>query len=292
VSSTVPFAINTVGSATVGTWTALPVGRHNFAGDLGDVLVYDRALSTTERTAVETYLQQKYSGALSPDALPNLVLWLDADTITGVPDGGEIAHWPDTSGAGHAAGQSVPAWRPALQTSGFNGHPVARFDGVDDFLTIPNTIIAGSTARTLLVVARPNTVGNVGFVDLGNGTTPGGAFLLTPEYGVRISGGNRLYQGTAPTGVPAIYTVSSNGPSSTNVVAWANGTSLAPASTVAASINTVGPAVIGTFTALPIGRHNLTGDIAEIVAYSRALSAAERQAVEHYLATKYGIALP
>jgi hypothetical protein len=293
VAGTATVAVNTTGNASIGTYTAVPIGPHNFAGDIGDVIVYDRALGDAERQTVESFLQRKYAAALSPPAaVPGMVLWLDAEQLAGLQHGSAIASWPDVSGANHSASQSSSSRRPVFSTNVFNGRPVVRFDGIDDFLAIAGAVVSGSTSRTVFVVARPNVVRNVSYIDLGTGGSTGAAFMLTPEYGVRVHGGNRLYQAAAATNAAQLYTVSLNGPSTTDLTAWVNGVGLGVANTVVSTINTTGTGLVGTYTAVPVGPHNLAGDIAEIIVYNRALSTQERATVEQSLGNKYGIALP
>ena len=42
-----------------------PVGQPVFAGDIAEILVYDRGLATKERLELEDYLSRKYGIALS-----------------------------------------------------------------------------------------------------------------------------------------------------------------------------------------------------------------------------------
>jgi autotransporter-associated beta strand protein len=130
---------------------------------IGEVLVYDAALSDGTRKNVEAYLKNKWTGAsvavtpvlqtglpVSPtaDAFNGLKLWLDVSTpsslftnATGVgavtTSGQPVGYWGDLSGNGKPAKQSTLASRPAYVTNaaGFNGCPVLQFDGTDDDIT-------------------------------------------------------------------------------------------------------------------------------------------------------------
>src|SRR6185369_7987654 len=115
-------------------------------------------------------------------------------------NGAAIATWPDLSGAGHHAIQNATADRPVYQVNGLNGRAAVRFDGSDDYLSLTGSVVTGATARTVFVVGRPTVVGNNGFVDLGAGGSRGAAFMLTPEYRVRVNGGNRLWSPGATAG--------------------------------------------------------------------------------------------
>jgi hypothetical protein len=59
-AETASIEISTNGPGAVGTWSLAPVGANNFAGDIGELLVYDRALSASERKTLEQILSSKY----------------------------------------------------------------------------------------------------------------------------------------------------------------------------------------------------------------------------------------
>jgi hypothetical protein len=219
------------------------------------------------------------------------VLWLDASQITGVPDGGTLGSWLDRSGTAHHATQATLSLQPTYRAAGLNGHPSLRFDGIDDYMRLASPLLTGSTPRTVVFVMRPTTIGNRGIVDLGDGATTGGAFMITPEYGVRVQAGNRLFQ-QAASGAAEIGVVTLTGGTTDAIAARINGVVLSPASTASVAINTTGLATVGSFTALLTNRYNFAGDIAEILVYNRALSAGEIDSVQRYLSGKYGIAVP
>jgi hypothetical protein len=56
-TTTVAATVQTTGSGSVGRWTA---GGKNFNGDIAEIIVYSRALSTGEQQTVEQYLRAKY----------------------------------------------------------------------------------------------------------------------------------------------------------------------------------------------------------------------------------------
>jgi hypothetical protein len=76
-------------------------------------------------------------------------LWLKSESLTG-SDGSTIASWADSSGNSNDATQSTTANKPITKTAQANGHPVARFDGVNDSLAFT----AISTARTIIFVYK------------------------------------------------------------------------------------------------------------------------------------------
>lgn len=68
---------------------------------------------------------------LPQDAL----LWLDAEALVAVPDGGRVAAWTDArgAGAGPTAAQPLPAARPTFRSAALNGRPGVDFDGASTF---------------------------------------------------------------------------------------------------------------------------------------------------------------
>jgi hypothetical protein len=151
------------------------------------------------------------------------VLWLDARQITGLVDGVPVASWSDASPALRTATQSTPSSRPIYRTNAINGRPALRFDGIDDYLTVAATLVPGSQNRTLLVVARPDVIGNDSIIDLGNGSVANAAFMITPEHATRINGGNRIWVQSAQTSTATIAAFALTGTTTANLLAWVNG---------------------------------------------------------------------
>jgi hypothetical protein len=218
-----------------------------------------------------------------------LALWLDAKQITGVATGTPLLWWPDFSGNHRHPTQVTAGSRPTYQSAAINGQPGVRFDGVDDYLTLSGNVVTGAQARTVFVVGRPTVVGNKGFIDLGHGGTVGGAFMLTSEYAVRVSGGNAIFGPAATAGTPALYVVQLNGTTTATINAWQNGAPRNVTSSTNVTIATTGPGIVGGWAAVPVAATSYAGDIAEIVVYDRALSLTERQNLEQYLTAKYGL---
>jgi len=218
-----------------------------------------------------------------------MLLWLDAQSLEWLTDGARVAAWYDASPRRYVARQSSKPSQPTYRRAMLNGRPVVHFDGADDHLTIAATVVSGNQNRTVFMVARPDAIGSKGMIDLGGGRTTEGAFMVTPEYGVRVSGGYRLWQQQASTSTAAITAFVLNGSTTEGLSAWINGRLAAAADTKVAAINTKGTTIIGGYTAAPSRQHGFRGDIAEIIVYDRALTDMERQSLEQDLARKYGI---
>ena len=79
-----------------------------------------------------------------------------------------------------------------------------------------------------------------------------GRVLVTPEYGVRINAGSRLWSPAASTTAAAVGVVQFNGSTTSNLTAWVNGTKLTPRSTGVANVQTAGTGTVGAWTAAPV----------------------------------------
>lgn len=110
-------------------------------------------------------------GPLSPidGVLP--VLWLEADRIIGLSDGDPIATWLDASQGGNNATQAVAGKRPTYKTNIINGKPVARFDGGDCLITssVDLSAIDDVTIFAIFTAATGATVQAI--IEHGNGAS-------------------------------------------------------------------------------------------------------------------------
>ncbi len=81
-------------------------------------------------------------------------LWQDsARTTPAVLDDADVGSWDDASGNGNHAQQATSGKRPILKTNILNGHPVVRFDGSDDILTLLSNLTG--TSHTILMLVKP-----------------------------------------------------------------------------------------------------------------------------------------
>lgn len=205
----------------------------------------------------------------TPASVAGLVLWLEADVLTGLVDGDPVATWPDRSGGGLDAAQAVGGNRPAYRTGVIGGLPVVRFDGVNDFLLTPS--IAGTVGTVVAVLD----------------TVSGGSAVAG------FSGINRRLVTFYPTAA-TIYAGDGNEFFGTAFTTYVGGvaTSAAPAGAFAVSqVATGSPPTAGA--ALGIGFDNSigywAGDLALWLLYGSALGATDRQAVEAWALTRYGL---
>ena len=121
------------GLASVGS-EASTVNSYN--GDIAEIVVYNTALSATDRARVEKYLANKWGIANVPDPTP------------------PVGYWGDKSGNARHATQATGANRPTVSTTTLNGRRTLGFDGSDDRLDIA---ALDTTPATVFSVVRHNS---------------------------------------------------------------------------------------------------------------------------------------
>jgi hypothetical protein len=269
-------------------------------------------------------------------AITGLQLWLDAsdastlfDATSGgslvAADGG-VARWEDKSGNARHFTQSTSGNRPLRKTGIQNSLAVLRFDGSNDFMSVPSSTAIFKFLHdgdsTVFVVLKPGVVANPDalYWILGNSTDSGSTDEQTGYYlryddrtsaradlddslvHVVLNGGSPRFVGVAKSALP------SNTFSLATVRGDPGNATIASRSQVrrngGSAITQVTSDTNGA-TALPTGNATqnmfvgatpgatpswpLNGDIAEIIMYDTALSDANRADVESYLTTKWAI---
>lgn len=229
-----------------------------------------------------------------------LAAWWKADAGV-VADGGKVAQWQDQSGHAHHAVQAAPAARPLLVANGLGGKPVLRFDGAANAMSF-ECPMSGQTGLTLIMVAGSSK--NLAGTELGNYAAiqwtesgPWGAIFLSPQQaGVSWRFGSAQFGNMNGWGrpnespkTPTVNTVRKDGAKEELFVQGVPAlTAKDPRYPCIAHTQDVGTIGAGTDD-----RRNplrfYAGDIAEILVFTRAITEAERDAIERYLRTKYGI---
>jgi hypothetical protein len=105
-----------------------------------------------------------------------LVLWLKADSLNKIGDGGAVAVWPDSSRNGLDPFQDESGKRPVWKAKAVNGLPAVRFDGADDHLRTRyyrDLLFASYKVSVFAVFRAAERVGNRGLVRTGASTTVG-----------------------------------------------------------------------------------------------------------------------
>ncbi|MDD2600378.1 MAG: hypothetical protein PHO37_14345, partial [Kiritimatiellae bacterium] len=255
-------------------WSSGTYQRY-FRGFVGEVLVYDRALSAAERATVESYLSAKWF------TLPaaGLAYRLDAanpSTIT--LDGTKVTTWADTTGARVDFKQANSALQPEYVSDALNGLPAVRFGGNGS----RTRLIAnkGAKARTLFIVSKMST-----YVSLAGVWGQSGR-----DSGIRHHSAT-TWRHTGNEAASSEFSYSGE--------MYINGTpgfSFAESPlhilTAVSSSDKNWTAAIGDYWASPTYNRYFNGYIGEILVYDRVLTVAERKKVESFLAQKWLGALP
>lgn len=223
-----------------------------------------------------------------------LKLWLKADSLL-LADGQAVDVWPDSSGNGLEVSQGVAAQKPIFKQSILNNKPVVRFDGDDSFVrsSVLGTLITSPAEATVFVVENQSSADSQNST-LGWGNKSDNRFLLHTAYanwlGIQHGDIYAVPDGDAgfnPTQWTDRFHIAEFGRNGGVYSVMVDGRE----KTVRDQTGTP-PLDTSYSTDLYIGSDQwsnyLTGDIAEILVYGRALNAQELARVRHYLSGKYG----
>jgi fructan beta-fructosidase len=232
------------------------------------------------------------AGALPVDGS---VLWLDAaDAATIVADGPAVSRWKDKSGAGHDVAQSAEESRPTVGVGTLQGHNVISFDGDSQFFAGPAVLPEGQSQYTFFVVWRSRNIeGSQSVVEQSQAPMAANhraALLISPASSYGFNGESNDRHDLVPL-QSRIWRVTSmqidnNQPHNVRIVdnnkVFTGSTPHPSALHVAAGGLTIG-------RKLATDGEYLTGDIAEVVIYSRVLVESDHQKVLAYLAHKWDV---
>lgn len=229
--------------------------------------------------------------AFSPSDISGLVLWLDADAIEGLNDGDPITTWEDQSGNNNDATQSTGSAKPTYQTNELNGKPVVRLDGTDDYLDFgdPAALDFGTNSFSIFIVVKAADEEAAVFVKDnyagdGNGILIFRSSSATDNYAY-YNGTDTIVIGTADANYHLLEVVRS-GTGAGQLAVFRDGVAGTPG-TESRTLDNAINAYLGISNS--VDDVFLNGDFAEIIIYDSALSQANRESVEDYISSKYGI---
>jgi hypothetical protein len=250
-----------------------------------------RFRETTEANA----LARRF-GVFDPTLYGTLVLWLDAADVDGTgtnpSNGTQIISWKDKSGLGKHATKTQST--PVLDSTGVNSKPGIFFSGAETPVAFRGALANTGTVSTTFVVATLNagTETNGRLVSLAGDTgndDNSSSFVIPFLRDVNRKGvaGFRNNSALSTKAIPEYDTpfYATSIFDNTNNTVYVNGTA-------ATSVASTGSFAI---TKYAIGTQATTngdmwkGYVSEVLIYNSALSTANRQAVESYLATKWSI---
>jgi hypothetical protein len=271
-------------------------GRYSPGGDfdLSGLFIYDRVLTDTERSQVIDYLTGGSGAGWTPASIPGLGLWLEADAITAVNDGGQITAWPD-QGPKHYAVTSAPSG-PSWMQAAVGGKPSLLFNSTQRLLIQGwGNELSGKSEYTLFHIVSSLNIGNWPIV-LTAPTYSTWQFLtefdITNDfYWGQINGSYGLYDTNTASGAVHLLTCSISPATGANF--YQDGVWTAKVGGVGITGTAVPPlggdVYLGQYYDGSLGLH---GHIPALLWYDRFLIDSERQQIETYLMTKYGIGAP
>lgn len=232
------------------------------------------------------------SGAFSPSSVSGLVFWLDTDGLSG-SDGDAIATFPDSINSRHFS--HATAGNRAIitnSTSGFNNKKTLWFDGSNDFYT----------NRTYQTVAQNHTFYavmrfKVQYNNFANGyllSSSGSDMDIRPEdenvHKFTVFDGTaarefaKVDDGLGAQSIRVVSVVMNSTGTALNV--YTNGVSMGAATAW------VQPAAGNYFTigaSWNAASAFFNGTIGDMLLYSGAHNTTDRQNIEDYLGTKFGV---
>ena len=221
----------------------------------------------------------------------NLV-WLEADSLTGLSDGDDITTWGDGSGNALDFSQPDPAFKPIYKADILNSKPVVRIDKTNG--RIRRTAFANfpTTAITTFVVNKnsENSDGILSYASAGGSND----FLIFNSSSLNLYRGVNRNSGIAINN-NSWHIVDASWRSSDGAMAfWIDGSeSYTNTLQIGTSITQNGCfAIAGEQDAIDGGYdpgQAHTGDFAEVIVYNTYLNDAQRIIVANYLAAKYNL---
>jgi hypothetical protein len=273
-------------------------------GALGPVRLYTDDL--TDAQIKQNYLAQAHRYlAANISSVSSLIGWYRADAGTSTTtDGAAVSAWNDQSASVNNLSQGSATLRPLYIANCINGRPCLRFDGTNDVMQSA-AAVDFTTSYSMFIVTRNRTRKNFnGIVRVAPAVT-GVTDVMTiywQQGTTDANSGNLVWTANTATTVSSAQGNGAGPPTGgtmllsgiiTNAATFAirmNG------ATILSSYNVGSNIVPATAQTLWLGTgYNasyLDGDIAEVIVVQASVSNTDRDMIEAYLASKYGIALP
>jgi hypothetical protein len=245
--------------------------------------------------------------AFNPSNIAGLQLWLDAttglfDATSGgnpvTTDGGSVARWEDQSGSGRHITQATSGDRPILKTSIQNSKNILRFDGSSQYLSRTDAFVFNAGATTIFCAIKSSAFVDKRLIAEGNSanslpvyapmqssqldgtrvshfyrTDAGSIVLLNQENGGTAFNGSFNLVQISDTGSQFKFFVNKT---ETKLVNYTRATTTLDRFSIGCLLR----ASPGFFIACDLG---------EVIIYDSAISTSNKQLVENYLYSKWGI---
>jgi len=228
----------------------------------------------------------------TPKMLGSLELWLDASDLSTITESsGAVSQWDDKSGNSNNATQGTGTNQPTTGSDTLNNKNTLTFDGSNDYLSISDfsSILDIAANFTVFFAFRWNGTVSTSRTLTASTVSTSNRFVAT------INTNGHLIVGTYNGSSYNTKTLAVSADTSTRIFsithtsadvisAWLNGSEITGATETPATSNNSGT----TIGARTFGDSNFDDYLAEVIIYSRILSASERTKVENYLSNKWG----
>ena len=222
-----------------------------------------------------------YYSDFSPRSIGGCRLWLDAaDTSSVILSNGAITQWNDKSGLSNNATQATASNRPLYSNS------FVSLNGVNQFFNVNLDFLAGVSHNSFIVIR------NFNYTNI-YGAATGGLSSNSLHIGFNSAGSYRMnYWGndwypsmTANYKVNQINLLNFNWVHNTSKIIYTNG---------GLEISSNQPGIIGTMSGggrigNVVSHGFLNANIYEMIIYTGTLTTTQRQQVEAYLSSKWGL---
>jgi autotransporter-associated beta strand protein len=238
---------------------------------------------------------------VAPDSLSGLVLWLRADDVSSFGPGGSVTNWADASGMGNSAYQMVATNAPTYVKGAVNSHAALNFKRASrQIMYLPTANFNGMqsfTNATMVVVCKWNGTATSGILGV-SGYDKANAHWEIQTGGTlrwRCADANVQLSKIATSNAWMSLAVSDDSMRETPTVTILRDGVICGAQEMSFGANqgfglsTNEQLVIGSSHATLISERAFDGQIAEVIWYNRALTAAERTGLSLFLAKKYAM---
>jgi hypothetical protein len=288
------------------------LGTNCLVGKIGEILLYNTALTTSQRQQVEGYLAYKWgltsslsathpfkkiqpssSLPFSPTGISDCALWFDAADVSTITGTSQVTAWRNKGSISVTATN-----RTGTCTSGNTLSNGLNYISCPAGTDLGFTCALTSQARTWFIVARNLTQLVASFSNAWgpiNQTTAGGQDATV--FYRQSESLYRGYIGAAGIAINLEGNFQSNPLNQINMYCFVNSTNTASnAMTLnGTSLSLNGSSVASNYKTTSVlytintTGYNTGGDYFEILFYTRAVSGQERQQIEGYLAEKWGL---
>jgi hypothetical protein len=284
-------------------------GTNCLVGKIGEIIVFNTALNTTQRQAVERYLSLKWGVAnlynTVPGSIPGLSLWLDGTDPAGTgfqpAFGSAVSTWVDKSGLGNNG--TATGGSPIFTAKAINGTPAIYMSNAPGFRG--NISITGTTLTCFAVAVTPSIPNALGhdqrLVSLAVNTsgadyTSASTAIALMNWAAYDASSIVTYRNSGPIASNAISAnvafIAASEYDGTNGYLWKDGKPGSSPSAGSTGSFATGVYGVGEHAATIGGAECWNGYIGEVMIYSTALTTSQRQAVESYLSRKWGVLVP